>query len=152
MISRIGEQLKEYFRTDGVQYRPGASEDDIKAFEQRYNVMLPEDLRSYFRTTNGFDEDKTWCDGNLFTFLSLDAVYPLSQGWWNVPVANTFFVIVDFLISSHVYAIRLTKTVDVGNPVVVSYGSYGDGPIQIANSFTAFAEGYMEGKATILDH
>lgn len=129
--------------------RPGASESQMAAFEQKYGVRLPADLRDYFETVNGFDLNKTgWCDGNCFSFFALEEVVPLSDEWWKDPDGDHYFILVDFLISSHVYAIHLGDNPESESPVFVAYSK--DRPIRIAESFSEFVEGYLKGDSTIL--
>lgn len=131
--------------------RPGAAASQIAAFEEKYRVRLPADLRDYFETVNGFDLTKTgWCDDNCFSFFPVEEVVPLSDWWWKDPDGDHYFILVDFMISSHVYAIRLGENPDSESPVFVAYSK--DRPTRIAGSFSEFVEGYLKGESTILGY
>lgn len=132
----------------GVGLNPGASVDDLAAFEAKYHVRLPSDLREYFATVNGFGGSEYWTDGEGITFLGLAEVKPLSE-YWSPDVADavSYFVFANYDISAHVYAIRLLNTSGYGNPVVVVY----DGkPVEVASSFSEFVEGYLENNNAVL--
>jgi len=148
-MGSIGERLKDHWRRDFVSTRPGATEAEMAAFEEKYGVRMPDDLRDYFATVNGFDLDKTgFCDENCFSFFPLEKVVPLSNEWWKDSEGNSYFILVDFMISSHVYGIQLGK--DSENPVFVAYPR--DHPIRIGDSFSDFVESYLHGASTILGY
>ena len=42
------EALKTFWVRQGIKLRRGATELEVAAFEARYNVRLPEDVREYF--------------------------------------------------------------------------------------------------------
>jgi hypothetical protein len=145
---QVGESLRKCWLRQGVGLNPGASADDLAAFEARYHVRLPSDLRDYFAAVNGFGGSGFGTDGEGITFLGLGEVKPLSEYWSpDVPDADDYFVLADFDISAHVYAIRLLNNSGAGNPVVVVY----DGrPVEVAGSFSEFAEGYLENNNAVL--
>jgi cell wall assembly regulator SMI1 len=145
----VAETLKRFWLRQGMKLNAGASEAELAAFEHKYNIRLPEDLREYFAAVNGFDGSEHWMtDENVITFLSLSEVKPLSEYWSpDVADADSYFVFADYSISAHVYAIRLWNDLGNGNAVVVAY----DGkPIEVANSLAKFAEGYLEDKKAVL--
>ena len=144
-MSGIGETLKQFWIRNNIKLRRGASETELREFEQKYNVFLPDDLKDYFSSLNGF-ADSVW-DENVITFLPLNEVVPISQEWSSKSEADSYFVFADYSISCHVYAIHLTNDTSLNNPVFIVYD---ENPIQIANSFTAFAEGYLVNDYRIL--
>ncbi|HXD32974.1 MAG TPA: SMI1/KNR4 family protein [Pyrinomonadaceae bacterium] len=148
-MSSLGESLKKKWLSQRITLNAGASLNEVTWFETKYNVLLPEDFREYFLTTNGFDGSEHWeIDENMITFLGLNEVKPLSE-YWSSPVAggDSYFVFADYSIAAHVYAIRLVSTVTDTNPVVVLWDRQ---PIQVANSFTEFVEAYLETKDSVL--
>jgi hypothetical protein len=124
--------LKEILAAAGRRVESRRIRDDLAAFETKYHVHLPSDLRDYFAAVNGFGGSGFGTDGEGITFLGLDEVKPLSEYWSpDVPDADDYFVLADFDISAHVYAIRLLNNSGHGNPVVVVY----DGrPVEVAGS------------------
>ena len=146
---QTGESLRKFWSRQGVKLNLGASEDELAAFEAKYNVHLPSDLRDYFAGVNGFDGSETWMtDNEVITFLGLDEVKPLSE-YWSPDVANadSYFVFADYSLAAHVYAIRLMNDSGDGNAVVVVY----DGkPVKVASSFSEFVEGYLENNHGVL--
>jgi SMI1 / KNR4 family (SUKH-1) len=141
------EALKTFWLRQGIKLRPGAVVDDFTAFEGRYNVRLPEDMREYFAAVNGFDGSEHWMtDDELITFLGLDEIKPLSE-YWSPFVADSdgYFVFADHSLSAHVYAIRLDTSCRE-NEVVVVY----DRLIKVAGSFSEFITSYLDKNHTVL--
>jgi hypothetical protein len=147
----LGERLKERWISTGIPIRHGVGPDEIRAFESRYGVLLPPDLRAYFTTVDGMERWQS--DEDMLEFLHLGAVKSVPEelaGFRGVPdygnIRNTlpnaerYFVIADFMLTSHVYAIRLSAKVSEATPVVCICG---DHHTQISGSFTEFGETYL---------
>jgi hypothetical protein len=145
------EKLRYYWSQGGIVPRPGAPATEIESFEQHYGVVLPPDLRAYFTTFDGMEYGEM--DENCFSFLPLHLVKAIPEElaqFRGIPdygeIMRTlddphcYFVIVDFLICSAAYAIRLSKT-DDNNPVL-GIGSGTDHRI-MASSFSDFLEVYL---------
>lgn len=65
----IGESLKQFWSRRTIKLRCAASEIELRGFEDKYNVLLPDDLKGYFATVNGFDALVSWVtDENVITF------------------------------------------------------------------------------------
>jgi hypothetical protein len=141
----IGERLRERWVATGLPVRPGVRPGEIDAFESKYGVFLPPDLRDYFATVDGMESDDYWLE-----FLRLGAVrsvpdemadYPAFSDIVNtLPDAGQHFVIANFMLSSHFYAIRLSRENSQRTPVLWILGEH---HAQIANSFTEFGERYL---------
>jgi cell wall assembly regulator SMI1 len=141
------EALKTFWLRQGIKLLAGAMVGELTAFEGRYNVRLPEDLRAYFAAVNGFDDSEHWMtDDEVITFLGLDEMKPLSE-YWSPIVADSdcYFVFADYSLSAHVYAIRLDAS-GRQNEVVVVY----DRLIKVAGSFSEFITSYLEKNYTVL--
>jgi len=141
----IGESLKQFWLRYDIKLRRGASEVELREFEQKYNVLLPEDLKDYFSTVDGFADSGV--DENVIYFLPLEEVVSLSEAWSRKPEASSYFIFADYSISCHVYAICLTNSLTLGNPVFIAYD---ETPKQIAGSFTEFVRGYLADDYGIL--
>ncbi len=146
-METIGESLKQYWLQQGIKLKLGASEIELFAFENKYNVHLPEDLKDYFSTVNGFDNSDV--DGEFITFLPLDEIEPLSINWSQTPEAKSYFIFADYSISCHVYAIKLTKDTKFDNPVFIDFND-NKNPTQIADSFAEFAQSYLKNDYKVL--
>jgi hypothetical protein len=141
------EDLKTFWLRQGIKLRRGASQDELSAFEARYNIRVPEDLREYFAAVNGFEgSEHEATDDEAITFLGLDQMKPLSE-YWSPAVADSdsYFVFADYSIAAHVYAIHLDASVH-RNDVVVVY----DRTVEVANSFAKFIEDYLEKNDAVL--
>ena len=145
-MDTIGETLKQYWLRQEIKLNLGVSEIELCAFESKYNVYLPKDFKNYLSTVNGFVDSSM--DEELFTFLPLNEIEPLSISWSQSPEAKSYFIFADFLISSHVYAIKLTKDSKFDNPIFVDFND--NHPTQIAHSFTEFIQSYLENDYKLL--
>jgi hypothetical protein len=142
--------MKERWRSEGWDVRPGVPLQEIEAFESRYRVTLPADLREFFLTVDGMGQDL-----NLNQFVRLDGLKPVSElfGDFGGPPpdvddepgsqkAGRHFVLVDVLCSSYFYTIRLSADPSRGTPV---YALNDSGYRMVAGSFSEFGERYLNG-------
>lgn len=142
------ETLKQFWLHQGVKLRRGATEEEFAAFELKYSIHLPADLREYLATVDGFVDSEYWMtDNEVITFLGLDEMKPLSEYWSpEVADANNHFVFADTVLAAHIYAIRLSSDSSDGNDVVVLY----DRPVKVSRSFSEFVIGYLENCESVL--
>ncbi|HEX7295343.1 MAG TPA: SMI1/KNR4 family protein [Pyrinomonadaceae bacterium] len=148
MMFGIGRARQQRWLSQGIKLRPGASEEELAAFETKHSVRLPEDMREYLTTIDGFDDSEHWMsDDQLITFLALDEIQPLNKYWSpTVHVGSDYFVFADCSLSVHVYAIRLASDSAGATDVVVVY----DPPRKVADSFSDFVRAYLDGKTEVL--
>jgi hypothetical protein len=113
------ERLKSHWLKNGLKVRPGESPQQIEEFESEYKVRLPVDLREYFTAVDGMDEGEI--DNDCFSFLPLQAVRSVpeelahfggipdyTQIMRTLADSHSWFVIIDYMICSAVFAIRLS--------------------------------------------
>lgn len=145
----IGESLMRFWSGNNIKLRCGIPVNDLLEFEQKYNVILPDDLKNYFTYVDGFDDTYGWvADDNLITFLPLAEVLPSSQKWTlDAPDADSYFVFADYSLSCHVYMIELHNNLLESNPVFIVRDSK---PKQIASSFSDFVNGYLADDCGVL--
>ena len=156
-VSELIEQVKRKWTSESVTIRPGVSVAALQEFELCYHIQLPADLREYFLAMDGMNH---WdmCD-DCFSFLPLDGVKAVSEEIatfggvpdyreivWTLPDSRDWYVIVDFLISSAVYAIRMKSGAD-GNPVIL----INDGTTvrTVAPSFRGFLHAYLTDQLSL---
>ena len=53
MIDSLWLRVHDVWRRSKIAIRPGVSSIDVTAFETRYGVVLPTDVRDYFRAADG---------------------------------------------------------------------------------------------------
>ena len=108
-------RLPEHWAVGRAIATGGASEEEIQAFQNTYEVQMPGDLYRYFREVNGMRPDWRYDqDDNGFTFWALSRVQPLSvvtaRGSvdWSDSKLNSndtqYFVFADYLGESWWYA------------------------------------------------
>ena len=143
----VGESLKRHWSSHDVKINAGASEAELRAFEDKYGVVLPEDLREYFSCVNGMPHDVV--DDGLIRFWTLEEVIPVSEGAPQysdrdyVENPETLFLFADYSIWAHAYAIRLGKrALDSKEIVIIGYKS----PKLFAESFKGFVDIYLTAK------
>ena len=126
--------------------RPGAAQSEIDAFEARYGVRLPLDLRDYLRAVNGMDSGNT--DSQMTNFWGLDRIQPAplychgGKGAYPDAEAARYFILCDIMIDSFWYTIRLTDDPAGPSPIVV--WGIEEEPGVVARSFTEFLEAYLQ--------
>jgi len=125
-----------------------ASEREIAAFEERYGVRLPSDLRAYFATLNGGDLGREGSmDQEMFSFWRLDQVRTqkeLSEGKGG---RSDLFGFADWSIDAHVYVIQLRAHPQQSTPVFIDSGR---GLQKVADSFSDFLVGYLRDDESVL--
>ena len=147
-MNSVGELLKTHWLRQGIKLRRGATESETAAYEAKYDVCLPEDMREFFAVVNGFDNrNGEEVDSDMITFFSLEEIKPLNASDWGIASgAESFFVFADWSISAHVYAVRLLKDCTASGPVVVVYDSL----VKVADSFAEFMQAYLEENKAVL--
>lgn len=146
-----GSQLKERWSSQNVETNPGVTENDLKAFEPKYAVSFPSDLRDYFLTINGMAEGVS--DVALIRFWPLNEVKPIPEAANDyadpsyIPDAESLFLFADYCIWSHAYAIRLSSSCDASNSIVI----IGDErPTVMFNSFSELVAEYLKDPDRLL--
>ncbi|HEU4386565.1 MAG TPA: SMI1/KNR4 family protein [Blastocatellia bacterium] len=157
-MGRLTENLKNYWSSIGTTTRSGVDPTSIASFESRYNVRFPEDFRDYITTIDGI-EDGNW-DDEMISFWPLHCVKSVPEAltpFAGIPdysrIANrlrdasSYFVFADFLIWSHVYAIRLgTRGSDKNNILWICGSKY----YSVAESFSDFLQMYLDNPESIV--
>jgi hypothetical protein len=137
--------------SQGIEINPGVSNEELTAFESKYHVSLPSDLRDYFLSVNGMAEGVS--DDALIRFWSLNEVKPIPEEApdYDDPAyiqdAQSLFFFADYCIWSHAYAIRLSSSSEASNPVIV----IGDEkPTLMFDSFSELVSSYLSDPDSLL--
>ena len=147
-------QIVDRWRSSNIAIRPGVSPDDIDAFQNKYGVVLPVDVRKYFMTSDGIGDDM---DDDNFRFWPLSEVKPVHE-----ELADTehgiypdrfaypnCFVFADYCIWCWAYAVKLTDDPTQPAPVFGVTASETPGQ-QIAPSFREFMVNYAADPYTVM--
>lgn len=146
MSRGLGELLKACWLAEGPPIHPGASEEQIRSFEARYAVLLPDDLRKYLMVVNGTGrysglDDRLFCFWSLEEFTTLREEYP---GATCFEEPDAYFLFADHSVNLPAYAIRLSSVQSGLNPIIAVYSDNRQYSSQrVADSFAAFAEEYL---------
>lgn len=116
----------------------GAAEAELRGFEGRHGVRLPEAVRDYFHHVGGMSPA---VDQDLIRFWPLEEVTALARAWVPAPDAERWFVIADYAMWTWAYVVRLSADAREAAPVAVSFGGAELRPI--AASFEEFVEMYL---------
>jgi|ERR1044072_2229116 hypothetical protein len=144
----ISNSLKQHWTRHDISIEPGVSESDLKAFEQKYKISLPEDLHSYFVSVNGMSPGVS--DDSLIRFWMLNEIKPISEGAPEyagqnyIEAADSVFLFADYCIWSHAFGIRLSSEEKEQSNTVFIIGF--EPAIPIANSFSEFVDIYLQDK------
>jgi len=141
----VAKRLIDYWKTHGASAERGAEVKALAAFEQRHGVRLPADFREYLMTADGTAPPHD-TDSEGFSFWPLTKICPVpesSESAGRFPDAGAYFIFADYLQWSWAYAIRLTAD-ETSGPIVI-VGTKDGNPQRVAESFTTFAELYLQG-------
>lgn len=146
-FTSVGESLKRHWSSHDVEVNAGVSEAELRAFDETYGVVLPADLRDYFRCVNGMPPDVV--DDGMMRFWMLEEMEPLPQGAPQysdvtyVQDPETLFLFADYSLWAHAYAIRLGKSpLESNEVIIIGYES----PKLISDSFSRFVDTYLISK------
>jgi hypothetical protein len=141
-------RVRKRWKDAAITASAGASTADISAFERGHQVTLPEDVRRYFTTLNGTGNDM---DNDTYRFWPLAEVKPVyevlapSRGF-EYPDRYAYpdcFAFADYMISSWLYAVKLTG--DPAQPAPVYRVTASDVPgEQMTESFLDFMNRYAD--------
>ena len=148
-IEHTLDTLCEFLRTQGLTANGGAGADEIAAFERRYNIRLPDDVRAYFERVNGVvgGRDGAW-DDEMIALWELSDVRPLNEEIENclTPSAEQYFVFADWSIWAHGYALRLSAA-EKEAPIFIASNPQVE---RVADSFDDFLRGYIRREPLVL--
>jgi hypothetical protein len=156
MDTRLITDIVAYWYAIKAWPEPGITPARLDAFEARFGVSLPQAFRVLYERVNG-----TQGDENLLRFCPLEEIKPLPEEdaiarrtglvWRERILANaaTYFVFADYMIFSHVYAIRLSPA-GCADPHPVLWVLSPTQYEEIAPSFDAFLRMYAADPQAVL--
>jgi hypothetical protein len=146
MIADSTERIKQRWAGEGVAIRPGNTSGTLAAFEAKYGVVTPRAFRAYFEAVDGTGDDS---DGEVIRFWPLAEVMPINEDC-QVESAELgeWFLFADFMINSHIFAVRLTA--DPANEAPVA--SWDSELIPQARSFAVFLKRYLADRDSLQLH
>ena len=150
-VEELLNAVASLWRTEGVEPHGGATPETIRAFEQRYNVQLPEEVRAYFAHLNGMPE--RGCDSEFVQFWPLERVRSVADELRHQepvpPSAEQYFCFADYSVWCNAYAVRLSA--DGAGPADVVAVYSGTDLIPAASSFSEFLRQYISpGRRSVL--
>ena len=150
-MSILWQRLLELWRDAGLIIRPPAPPEAILTFESKYGVVLPADMRAYFLTVDGMEDE---LDPGFNRFWPLGMVKPAEKELSERHEARLAypgcFVFIDHMIWSHAWAVRLGECQATVSGPVYQVRPDEISKRQVAPSFTAFVEMYLADQFSIL--
>ena len=146
--------LRERWIAEGIACDRPATDADVAAFEARYGVVLPSDIRAYFTTVNGTAIGAYGMeDEYLLGFWHLDEVRSFAEVFAGgsvrtpSPEEERTFVIADHSIWVYGFGIQLSADPEAPTPIVADVAS----PYhRVAESFAEFLAAYLRGDEDII--
>lgn len=140
-MSLVQEMISRW-TVQGVLARPGASENEIVAFEARYSVTLPADFREYLRLANGTER----FDDEFLSFAPIQDIKPVAETWGDAGAGQDHysgcFAFADWAIHCWDYAIQLDGSLPhLGAVFRVEDSRHRSDPI--ASSFSEWVSIYL---------
>lgn len=148
-MDELVRRVREFWDRANAYAEAGVSVADLDSFETRHGVRLPDAFRALYSTFDG-----NMGDANLTRFWPLaeicrvgdvdevrDAPGELQSD------AHNYFAFADYMIFSHVYAVRLTAE-GLDGPVWWVFRA--EQQVEIAPTFEAFLRAYVEDPDSIL--
>jgi len=146
------EALLAHWGERGFPAAPGASEAEIAAFEGRYQIRLPPDLRAYFAMADGMADSEQYEDAPFAVFFPLGQVVPLDEiapdnAARVLDAPGEYFAFADVNYTAKAYAVRLGGEAEGRHPVVVLDQTDYDAPklSTVAGGFTGFVNWHLGG-------
>jgi SMI1/KNR4 family protein SUKH-1 len=143
------DRLRAYRGAQGLLNGELPTVHDVENFETRFGVALPLDLREYFLHLNGTAGGRCAMDGDeLISFWRLDELVTLaSEGVIGLKNAEDWFVLADYSIWAHCYAIRLSPDRNAETPVAISYNPP---TFQVTPTMPEFIDAYLRHDYSVL--
>jgi hypothetical protein len=145
----LAERLTQFWRITGAEPKAGVDAGAYTDFRLHNGLSIPRELAEFYGVTNGIESD-----ANLFCVWGLGEVRRVPERLGDcrgipdygpitktLPHATSYFAFADYMMWSHVFAVRVTDEVSgtLGPVVWVCGSEYG----LAAQSFAAFWERYL---------
>ncbi|WP_316838577.1 SMI1/KNR4 family protein [Pedobacter gandavensis] len=143
------KELREKWVIENTLYGSAADPEYLRSFQKENNVIIPEDLMTYFKSLNGTGGE---CTNELYEFYSIDRIVKVKDEFKNkkgipdykgllaINEISKLYVFANFTFDLFVYAIKLYPDFSDENEVYILCGEKYQ---KIANSFSEFVELYL---------
>ena len=109
-VTELARQVRDHWQRHDVPYRAGVTPAEITAFEHRWGVVLPDEVRAFYSVVAPEPNWQT-LDGELLTFHALQELEHFPTGWGIAPghpECAFWFVAVDYFLRAWMLAFELT--------------------------------------------
>ena len=132
----VYELLRTKWIEAGIRVNEGVSQAALSQFEERYDLTLPTDFKTYLLTVNGMQEGEV--DEDLISFLSLEAI-GREPNIEEISEDEIQMVVAEYCVYSHLYVLRYSRK-GKGSPIFMTDGEHEK---ELATSFEDFASRYL---------
>jgi len=143
VIARFATALARH----GLALRAGVPDVEIRRFEESFGVLVPQDMRHFYRTIDGMEDEST--EVFFIHLWPLAAIRPVGITEFDHSPSGSrvdgWYVFADALVSSWEYAIRLDREVALAGEVV----RLGAG-VSVAESFSGFLRKYLDADESLV--
>lgn len=136
-ISTVIDYLIENISETDIILYASASEELIEQFEKTTQIQLPDDIKEFYKFSNGFDTsgDKAW----LFRMIPLDDILEGND------YSEGKFTVAEYMIFSDIWEVEINP--NDKNLYEITNNNYGtdDGKISLTESFEYFLYKFLKG-------
>jgi cell wall assembly regulator SMI1 len=126
IILTLQQKHKDY----GITLYPAASLGQIAYFEHTYKIILPDDIKTFYRFCDGFESAE-----DLFRIIPLDEIGSRME--------TDFFYIAEYLIYCDMWGLKINPS--DRNDYIIFVGTDKCRELKLTNSFTEFLERFLSG-------
>ena len=151
-VSDLIPKVVAIMRSEDVPVREGVPGRNLDAFEERWRVGIPSDMRNFYTVLDGTGKDVQLTD-ELFCIWPLANVMPIPvllpephyEAYRDIEDADRYLCFADYMIDSDVYAIYVGSTGCVDSPVI----GVCSGHRRVADNFTDFLFRFLNDRHSL---
>lgn len=130
-LTNVIDYLRGNFTELEITLRPGASEDLIQKVEEIYNIVLPQDIKQFYRFSNGFDT-YDW----IFNLIPMEEMIE-QKIKYNEPLS-----LAEYLIYSETWHLKVDEDDHDSYSITISDGK---DDVILTDSLAEFIQRFLKG-------
>lgn len=146
VMQHFVEILRKRWSSEGIAVPPGASEEQLAAFENRNRIRLPHDMQLFYSMVDGMGRGDVM-DSELIMFYNLGSILPSASNIDQAHLATCKLLYQCYTFGSHSCGLPSFCVNVFDGPKYGHVGGYYDQKeiryFEIGNSFSSFVELYV---------